>query len=82
MTKAEDAIKKAIEEHEERMHYALARPSQPMKERTYTVKEGDTLAKIAKAELGQSGRHMEILALNRIKTGDDIFVGQVLKLPG
>ncbi len=53
----------------------------------YTVKGGDTLTKIAKAELGQAGRFTEIATMNydrypSLKTdANAIQVGWVLRLP-
>ena len=51
--------------------------------RTYTVKSGDTLTKIAQKQLGDGTRWREIFLLNRsiISDPDRIFVGQVLALP-
>ncbi len=51
--------------------------------RTYTVKSGDTLVKIAQKELGDADRWQEIFLLNRatIRDPDRIFPGQVLILP-
>jgi nucleoid-associated protein YgaU len=50
---------------------------------TYTVKKGDTLAEIAKHELGNSKRAREIVELNRrtIKDPDNVPLGAVLTLP-
>lgn len=48
--------------------------------RTYTVKKGDSLWKIAKTELGNGNRYPEIKALNGL-TSNTIYAGQVLKLP-
>ncbi|MDR1629603.1 MAG: LysM peptidoglycan-binding domain-containing protein [Oscillospiraceae bacterium] len=50
---------------------------------TYTVKPGDWLMKIAREQLGDSGRYMEIFNLNRdiLKNPNLIYPGQVLKLP-
>jgi nucleoid-associated protein YgaU len=52
-------------------------------ERTYTVKKGDSLSKIAKAELGSANKWKAIWELNKdqIKNPDLIKPGQVLKLP-
>lgn len=47
---------------------------------TYTVKKGDTLWKIAQAQLGNGSRYTEIKTLNGLKT-NTIHVGQVLKMP-
>lgn len=51
--------------------------------RTYTVKAGDTLAAIARRELGNAKRANEIFELNKgtIKSPDRLIVGKVLKLP-
>ncbi len=51
--------------------------------RTYTVKTGDTLIKIAQKELGDGLRWTEIFLLNRatLRNPDQIFVGQVLIMP-
>jgi nucleoid-associated protein YgaU len=51
--------------------------------RTYTVKSGDTLSKIAKEHLGDGNAYMKIFELNRdqLKDPDQIKPGQVLKLP-
>lgn len=50
---------------------------------TYTVKAGDTLWKIAKAQLGDGSRFPEIVKLNKdlIKNPDVILIGWELKLP-
>ena len=48
--------------------------------RTYTVKKGDSLWKIAKTYLGKGLRYTEIKKLNGLKT-NTIHPGQVLKLP-
>lgn len=48
--------------------------------RTYTVKKGDSLWKIARKQLGNPNRYREIQTLNGMK-GDLIRVGQVIKLP-
>jgi nucleoid-associated protein YgaU len=51
--------------------------------RTVTVKEGDSLSKIAKRELGDGNKWREIYEANRdqIKDPDLIHPGQVLTLP-
>lgn len=48
--------------------------------RTYTVKKGDSLWKIAKNELGKGARYTEIKKLNGLKN-NTIYAGQVLKMP-
>ena len=51
--------------------------------RTYTVKPGDTLGKIAKETLGDAGAYMKIFNANtdQLSDPDKIKPGQVLKLP-
>jgi nucleoid-associated protein YgaU len=50
---------------------------------TYTVKKGDTLAQIAKSELGSSKRAREIVELNKkaLRDPDSLPLGAVLNLP-
>jgi nucleoid-associated protein YgaU len=52
-------------------------------ERTYTVKSGDTLSKIAKETLGDANAYMEIFNANKdvLSDPDKIKPGQVLKIP-
>jgi nucleoid-associated protein YgaU len=51
--------------------------------RTYTVKAGDTLSKIAKDHLGDAHAYTKIFEANRdqLSDPDKIKPGQVLKLP-
>jgi len=51
--------------------------------RTYTVKSGDTLSKIAKEHLGDAIAYMKIFDANKdqLSDPDKIKPGQVLKLP-
>jgi nucleoid-associated protein YgaU len=51
--------------------------------RTYTVKSGDTLSKIAKEHLGDANAYMKIFDANKdqLSDPDKIKPGQVLKLP-
>jgi nucleoid-associated protein YgaU len=51
--------------------------------KTYTVKSGDTLSKIAKEHLGNAGAYMKIFELNKdqLNDPDKIKPGQVLRLP-
>ena len=51
--------------------------------KTYTVKAGDTLSKIAKEHLGNAGSYMKIFDLNKeqLSDPDKIKPGQVLRLP-
>lgn len=48
--------------------------------RTYTVKSGDTLWSIAKAQLGKCSRYVEIVKCNGLKVAH-LKEGQVLTLP-
>jgi len=52
--------------------------------KTYTVKSGDTLSKIAKQHLGNANAYMKIFEANRdqLSNPDLIKPGQVLKIPG
>jgi nucleoid-associated protein YgaU len=51
--------------------------------KTYTVKSGDTLSKIAREHLGDASAYMEIFNANRdvLDDPDMIKPGQVLKIP-
>ncbi len=51
--------------------------------KTYTVKAGDTLSKIAKQHLGDANAYMKIFEANRdqLSNPDLIKPGQVLKIP-
>ena len=51
--------------------------------RTYTVKSGDTLSAIAKAQLGSASEYMKIFEANRdqLSDPDKIQPGQVLNIP-
>ncbi len=51
--------------------------------KTYTVKSGDTLSKIAKDHLGDANDYMRIFDLNKdqLSDPDKIKPGQVLRLP-
>jgi nucleoid-associated protein YgaU len=51
--------------------------------RTYTVKSGDTLSKIAKEHLGDANAYMKIFNANKdqLTDPDKIKPGQILKLP-
>lgn len=49
-------------------------------EKTYTVKKGDSLWKIAKAQLGEGKRYPEIMTLNNLKS-TVIKTGMKLKIP-
>jgi hypothetical protein len=47
----------------------------------YTVREGDTLSKIASRRLGRADRWKEIAKLNKLRDPRNIHVGQRLKMP-
>lgn len=49
--------------------------------KAYTVKAGDTLARIAQAQLGKASRAGELAKLNGISLGSIIRPGQRLRLP-
>ncbi len=51
--------------------------------RFYTVKSGDTLSSIAKAEYGDAGKYPAIFEANRpmLDAPDRIYPGQVLRIP-
>jgi nucleoid-associated protein YgaU len=51
--------------------------------KTYTVKSGDTLSKIAKEHLGDANAYMKIFNANKdqLSNPDQIKPGQVLKIP-
>ncbi len=51
--------------------------------KTYTVKAGDTLSKIAKEHLGNANAYMKIFEANKdkLKDPDTIKPGQVLTIP-
>lgn len=55
----------------------------PPAPRFYTVKAGDTLSSIAKAQLGSEARYTEIFNANRklLSNPDQIDIGQTLRLP-
>ncbi len=60
-----------------------ATPQASSAARTATVKEGDTLWRIAARELGDGNRYLEIYKLNRdrLANEDDLKIGQTLRLP-
>jgi len=57
--------------------------AQPPGGRTYTVKSGDTLSKIAKEHYGNANQYNKIFEANRdqLSDADKIKPGQVLKIP-
>jgi nucleoid-associated protein YgaU len=61
----------------------VARPAAAVAARTYTVKPGDTLSKIAKEYLGDANAYMAIFNANKdqLSDPDKIKPGQVLNIP-
>ncbi len=55
----------------------------PWSSKTYTVKSGDTLSKIAKEMYGDSSKYQGIFEANKpmLKDPDKIYPGQVLRVP-
>ena len=60
---------------------AAGAPPAPAAGRTYTVRKGDNLTKIAAAQLGNGSRWRELAQLNALRDPNRIYPGQVLKLP-
>lgn len=62
---------------------AAAAPAAAAAPKTYTVKAGDTLSKIAKETLGNANAYMKIFEVNKDQLSDPnkIQPGQVLRLP-
>lgn len=62
---------------------STAAGTSPQSQKTYTVKSGDTLSKIAKEQFGDAKAYMEIFDANRdqLSDPDKIKPGQVLKIP-
>jgi nucleoid-associated protein YgaU len=77
----EKRMEEMAERREEARQKALER--EEAKARVYVVKSGDSLSKIAKAELGDANRWPEIFELNKdqIKDPNLIHPGQELKMP-
>lgn len=57
--------------------------AQPAELKTYTVKPGDNLSKIAKEVYGDANKYPVIFEANKpmLKDPDEIYPGQVLRLP-
>lgn len=49
--------------------------------KTYTIEKGDTLAKIARAQLGDTSLAATLADFNGLPDGKQIFVGQRIQLP-
>jgi nucleoid-associated protein YgaU len=78
-----DAIKTIPSWQQEVVADIRATGSGAQADRTYTVKSGDTLSKIAKETLGDATAYMEIFNANKdqLSDPDKIKPGQVLKIP-
>ncbi len=61
------------------MQQTVQRPAKTT-EKTYIVKKGDSLWKIAKKELGNGSKYQEIAKKNHIQNPSLIYPGQVLQL--
>ncbi len=72
------AAEKEAERKAEKAKLAAAKKP---KARSYTVKPGDALQKIAQRELGDAKRSAEIASLNGLSDPDSIRIGMVLTLP-
>lgn len=59
----------------------VAKPTEAAKPRSYTVKPGDSLGRIAARELGSSKRLGEVASLNGMDPDDDLIAGATIKLP-
>ena len=77
-----DWQKEVVADIEVKAAPAAAAPS-PAAPRTYTVKPGDTLSKIAKEMLGSANAYMKIFEANKdqLTNPDLIKPGQVLRIP-
>lgn len=69
-----------VSQVDNQMSVANAQPQEP---KTYTVKSGDNLSKIAKEVYGDANKYPLIFEANKpmLKDPDEIFPGQVLRLP-
>ena len=54
--------------------------SSKVAEKSYKVKEGDTLYTIAKKELGNGEKYRELVTLNKLGNPREIEIGQVIRL--
>src|SRR5512139_11613 len=77
-----DWQKEVVADIEVKAAPAAAAPA-PAAPRTYTVKPGDTLSKIAKEMLGSANAYMKIFEANKdqLTNPDLIKPGQVLRIP-
>jgi len=66
-----------------REHLSLNKPGPAKKGKLYTVRDGDSLWKIAANQLGDGSRYMEVAKLNDdvLSDEDSLSVGMTLKMP-
>ncbi|NIP24094.1 MAG: LysM peptidoglycan-binding domain-containing protein [Phycisphaerae bacterium] len=66
-----------------RQHLSLKKPDSPKQSKSYKVREGDNLWKIAADQLGDGNRYIEVAKLNDdiLPDEDSLTVGMTLKLP-
>lgn len=76
-------VKKSTSKSKTTTKTSKSRPNDKQKPKTYKLKPGDTLAKVAKKVLGNSGRWKEIQKLNGIKDSElkSLKMGRLLKIP-
>jgi len=79
-----DAIKTVPDWRNDVVAEVTVDPAAKASEKTYTVKAGDTLSKIAKEQLGDGNDYMKIFNANKgvLTDPDKIKPGQVLTIPG
>jgi len=66
-----------------REHLSLKKPERASRGKSYTVRDGDSLWKIAADQLGDGSRYTEVAKLNAdtLSDEDDLTVGMTLKIP-
>ena len=66
-----------------REHLSLKKPDRPKQGKSYTVRDGDSLWKIADEQLGDGSRYTEVAKLNDdvLSDEDSLTVGMTLKIP-
>ncbi|WP_313524808.1 LysM peptidoglycan-binding domain-containing protein [Anaerotignum sp.] len=76
-------LEKAVEQQADGVIVVSEKKGRPVSKaapKTYTVKKGDSLWKICKAQLGDGSKYGEIAKLNGISNPNLIYPGQVIKL--
>ncbi|MHC4086839.1 MAG: LysM peptidoglycan-binding domain-containing protein [Planctomycetota bacterium] len=66
-----------------REHLSLKKPGRQKQGKSYTVREGDSLWKVAVDQLGDGSRYTEVAKLNAdvLSDEDSLTVGMILKIP-